>query len=312
MLQSIRTAFRTISAASVFVVFLTAGAARAGVPDNVADQEWSFQGCNFRCQTNYLQSLKNNFIGKYLKYQSRSYGINLGWDANPQAAVRVGPAGDTQTRALNYGDEVNLSVISGSNVVYGTREWGINLVWSANRRNDWRITGGTPGTPVHTGDKFGLLNLTNNQRLVYCERPYGINLRWAKDCTRAASSTGPFKFSGWMQQQVIVQGYVPYVGTFPVFSANPAVRVDKLFFPTQWPAMLLIKPGRSSLECGNPAAVVRVWGDVTAAQMKEAFGTETITVPLGRQFQFAACIQDVGGQQILPQRPFEITYMTLP
>jgi hypothetical protein len=312
MRQSIRSLCNHVAISAVALVALTASAAQAGVPTAEADREWSLEDCAFgKCSIKYVQGLKNGFIGKYLKYQNRSYGINLGWDDNRRAVVRMGPARDHRDRDLRYGDAVNIYVESGGNVVYGSREWGINLVWTNFPRNDWRVTGGPAGTPVRSGNKFGLLNLTNNQRLVYCERPYGINLRWANDCNRGGSTSGPMTFTAWMQKQSILQGYIPYLGTFPALPANPAVRVTKMNFPTQWPAMLMLKPGKSTSDCGNPTAVVRVLGVMTAQQMKDAFGSETINVPFGQQFRFVGCIQD-SGQPIIPARPVEITYQPLP
>jgi hypothetical protein len=121
-----------------------------------------------------------------IKYGERAQGINLVWDRN-EGLVNVtfeldhdgaGPIGEGQAIAIH--------VLNGGYLRYGERSEGINLVWSQSPVYEWRIMPGEfpdkAGDPVQLGVKTGLYNDKTQDYVIYCERPHGINLRWAKDC----------------------------------------------------------------------------------------------------------------------------------
>jgi hypothetical protein len=126
--------------------------------------------------------LRNTFINQFVVYGSRDYGINLVWrsGANPGNVRFIPQFGGT----VRYGAPVAFFVANPNTakyVRYGSREYGINLVWSTYPVYEWRITGGTPGTPVDLNSAFGLSN-DMQTHVVYCPREYGIDLRWNSDC----------------------------------------------------------------------------------------------------------------------------------
>ena len=97
-----------------------------------------------------------------------------------------------------------------------------------------------------------------------------------------------------LNRQVIVQGFVPYLGQFPLFGVVPAGRLLRIRLPQSGfsnSALSFLKPGHSTEECGNASAVV-VIGEgqtTTSAQMMDIYGVAeprfTTTAPI----PFIAC-----------------------
>jgi len=90
--------------------------------------------------------------------------------------------------------------------------------------------------------------------------------------TAERKNKGPFTSSIMMNRQETPEGPVPYTGRFgPIYDG---AIISKINFPTEWPAVLLVKQDHSATECySNPDAVVQVWGDITADQTKAIWGT---------------------------------------
>jgi hypothetical protein len=141
-------------------------------------------------------SLWNNYIRNYVQYGERDYGINLVWarrGPTPVKDIRFMRASGTLDPVI-HGEALALFVEGGKFLKYSEREYGINLVWSDTPVYEWKVEAGAPGghdnsgdpgTRVNTRKPIGLVNTKIGQHVVYCEREYGINLRWAKDCKRA-------------------------------------------------------------------------------------------------------------------------------
>ncbi|HVH43764.1 MAG TPA: hypothetical protein VM925_15525 [Labilithrix sp.] len=120
----------------------------------------------------------------YVQYGKRSLGINLTWSSSePKGNIELHKAGGG---VINYGDKVAIRVNNGGFLKYGSRTVGINLNWVSSNTSqkpyEWEVRGGTPGTPVGKNSPVRLFNTVENDNLVYCRRPTGINLGWAKDC----------------------------------------------------------------------------------------------------------------------------------
>jgi hypothetical protein len=170
----------------------------------------------------------------------------------------------------------------------------LTLAWDQSGFNESRYlinygkSGGSTQTIALSGQatshNFG--SLAENTQ--YCftvqgESTYDISPESARVCGRTNSeppppppSTGPFTTSIFLSKQPVVQGFVPFLGKFgPI---NTGAIISKINFPTQYPAMLLLKPGFSTSACGNPNAVVRVHGDMTADQKKAIWGSATPTI----------------------------------
>jgi hypothetical protein len=100
-------------------------------------------------------------------------------------------------------------------------------------------------------------------------------------------NNGPFTTTISMQRQIIIEGPVPYVGSFSPGS-GPGALILNINFPESFP-ILMVKPFHSTEECGNPDAVVVVSGDMTADQKKAIWGTSDLSIPSGGKLFFVGC-----------------------
>ena len=117
---------------------------------------------------------------KYLKYGSRSYGIDLVWSDEPSFEWIFHSEGDSGPIRPNVPVAI-YNKKAGSYIIYGERTYGINLVWAGKNVDpkDWKIE-------IESGfkNRIWLKNLTlekkkaRNCYLVYGERRMGINLDW--------------------------------------------------------------------------------------------------------------------------------------
>ena len=97
-----------------------------------------------------------------------------------------------------------------------------------------------------------------------------------------------------LSRQVIVQGFVPYVGKFPPFGVVPAgrllrIRLPAVGFPDT--SLAFVKRDHSTQECGNASAVV-VIGEgqtTTPAQLSEIYGVAEPTFTTSAPIPFIAC-----------------------
>jgi hypothetical protein len=101
---------------------------------------------------------------------------------------------------------------------------------------------------------------------------------------------GPYTTSITMSLQLNnVDGYLAYAGRFGPISDTGAV-ISNVNFPTQFAPVFLVKPGHSTSECGNPNAVVRVYGDMTADQKIAVWGTASLSIAGLQTLNFVGCI----------------------
>jgi hypothetical protein len=73
------------------------------------------------------------------------------------------------------------------------------------------------------------------------------------------SSAPPFTRTLALQEQQVVSGFIPYAGQYPPFGNVPPFHLMQVHFPQSGFAdqqLLFVKPGHSTAECGNSAAVV--------------------------------------------------------
>src|SRR5437667_717671 len=128
--------------------------------------------------------LRNLVIERSLRYGERSFGINLEWDR----AMRLGNISFERSSASNdsirYDEPIAIRIKreqDSAYLRYQRRDTGINLSWSPTAVYEWRLGGGSAGAGVDTAKGVSLYSLVENDYLVYCERPLGLNLRWQKD-----------------------------------------------------------------------------------------------------------------------------------
>jgi hypothetical protein len=106
-----------------------------------------------------------------------------------------------------------------------------------------------------------------------------------------------------LHRQIIVQGFVPYVGTFPLpIGSVPPGRLLQMRVPQSGlqvdMAVSFVKPGHSTTECGNPNAVVVIREGETAspAQMTAIFGVPQPKYSSPNPINFVACNIGPAGQ----------------
>jgi hypothetical protein len=123
-----------------------------------------------------------------IKYGERTDGINLVWDRWDRnvGLANVKFEQDPDTAGPIYeGRATAVHVLNGGYLRYGERARGINLVWSQSPVYEWQIMHNVPPEPRDTVQllvRIGLYNTKAQDYVIYCRRPYGINLRWAQDC----------------------------------------------------------------------------------------------------------------------------------
>jgi hypothetical protein len=134
--------------------------------------------------------LLNETIGQHLVYGSRTWGINLVWQAAMPRNVRFErPDGCLITLhriasvpTLKYGDRIAIFIDKGGFLGCRDRSTGINLGWFDEPQYEWELRGGEADQPVNSAQPVSIFNHTARDFLLYCERTWGINLRWANNC----------------------------------------------------------------------------------------------------------------------------------
>ncbi len=114
---------------------------------------------------------------------------------------------------------------------------------------------------------------------------------------------GPFTTSIFMARHKIVQGFIPYAGSFgPIYTG---AIISNINFPEYFPPVLLVRPGHTTIECGNPAAVILVHGDMSAEQKQAIWGSATPTISGPQKLLFVGCST---GSELLDRLPVDITW----
>ncbi len=176
--------------AAAAVIATVCGVANSvqGIPESDAT-EFEIGQVDGPLESGEKVSLLNTVNNGYIKYGKRNLGINLVWSsAEPAGNIEVhSPDGGP----ILYGEKVAIRVNDGGFLKYGHRKIGINLNWVSSNAPEkpfeWEVRGGTSGAPVAKNTKVRLFNTVENDYLVYCRRPTGINLGWAKDCAAVPS-----------------------------------------------------------------------------------------------------------------------------
>lgn len=145
-------------------------------------------GYNMLCQTN----------GKFLTYQERDAGINLGYTTNAEEHKIHLRLPDGKERDILTGEKVALGIGGGDAFLrYAERTLGINLKWTSDPVFKWRIYGATgeKGKPIPTGSWVAIVNANVEPEadfLVYLDRPVGADIGWT------TSPDWKGKLTNWM------------------------------------------------------------------------------------------------------------------
>lgn len=154
-----------------------------GIPDDKAT-EFELGQTDGTLKSGEKVSLFDTYNKSFVKYGKRTSGINLTWSStDPLRNIELHKEGGGEIR---YGDKVAIRVDGGGFLKYGDRRWGIKLNWVSSNTSEkpyeWEVRGGPTGQPVQKNKPIRLYNAAENDNVVYCRRPWGINLAWAKDC----------------------------------------------------------------------------------------------------------------------------------
>ena len=233
---------------------------------------------------------------RQLGYESRRFGVNLGWSGHDGGWFefrRWAPAGTTDHRRGDILPEDNVAWYSSKArqyLVYKQRgDTEAELGWSRTPSYQWQVRNKTNNNGLY---KFALYNTKVNKYLVYQVKNYGINLGWLGGST-SGGGTSPMSFSVGMSAQQTTGGWIPYLGTFGQNSQGNLLTVQNA---SQVATLMFIKPGKSTTDCGDPNATLRVAprAAMSPDQMKMLYGAATPRLPIN----FLACITTQAPQNI--------------
>jgi len=246
-----------------------------------AAKQWNVNNADqISYETDYELYNRSSQIG----YENRTFGVDLGWVGHTGghfAFLRQAPPGKRDRRLGPIAGEDNVAIFNTKTLrylmFYTRGDVNAELEWTNAPVYEWQIQDQlASGGRVH----FALFNSRVKKYLVYKVQNYGINLGWLIDTTPA-----PKSFSVGMSAQQITNGWVPYLGNFGQNSRGNLLSAQNA---SQTATLLFVKPGKSTSECSDPSATVRIAprGMVTADQMKSLYGSTTPRLPI----TFLACI----------------------
>jgi len=259
----------------------------------VSDTSFGYQLPN--ASTPYTLQNRN---GGFLGYGKRNWGINLVWSKGGSWEFQRANVRDH--RRLNRDETVAIYNSSAkAYLVYEKRSNGINLAWSSRPSREWKLE--------RSSGMVSIYNTVARDHVVYGERSTGINLRWLSDLKPKAPTSTSTAGSAtvWLKADPPVQGYIPFVGTY---GQNSSGNITSIQNPSKDTALLFVKKGRSSTECGNPDAVVRLGPEqtMTPEQRQAAFGLPAGVTNPYLPATFVACVQT--SNPSLSTVPINITY----
>jgi hypothetical protein len=129
--------------------------------------------------------LQNVTHSEIIVSKRRTYGINLSWGEPIAEYGNVRLELQDGLGQIMQGQVIAIHVADGGYLYYQERQYGINLEFSSAPKYEWELRPTEPvepKEPVKQRARVGLYNRVHRDYVVYCERKYGINLRWAKDC----------------------------------------------------------------------------------------------------------------------------------
>jgi hypothetical protein len=235
--------------------------------------------------------LYNQKNGSQIGYEKRTFGVDLGWVGHSGghfmfmrwAPVRVrdhrpGPIAENENVAI-FNTKTNRYLM-----YYKRGDAEAELEWSSTPVYEWQVRD-QKGTSVAS---FALFNDRVDKYLVYQFKNYGINLGWLNDTPPA-----PQSFSVALSAQQVNQGWVPYAGSFGQNTKGNLLTVQNA---SQSATLLFVKPGKSTNDCSDPNATVRVAprATMTADQMKTLYGSATPRLAVN----FLACLTTPTPQSI--------------
>ncbi len=280
---------------------LGAPASASAIDAPSATEQWRVANAD-TVQTSTDYELHNSKGGQ-MGYDERRFGVSLGFVGHGGGHFQFKPKGATPRvrdhRVRTVLEDEPLALYNTKTKQYlgvGFPVFGISLKWSKVPLYDWRLRD-------IKGPRFALYG--NGDYLVHGHRTVGINLKWYRDTLPKPepkpTPTGPKEFSVALQRQQIVQGHIPYLGQFGgPLDKGKITKIQNASFDM---TLLMVKRGRSTEQCGDPSATVRVAprAFMTSDQMKEWFSATPVRFPTA----FVACIS---GPRLVDTTFLNITY----
>ena len=221
-----------------------------------------------------------------LGYENRKLGndVDLDWVGNLGGLFNFKPKASRNVRDHRRGpipEDADVAIFNTETKRYLTYEKFDNtqaeLEWTRTPAYEWQFHDQKKETNVAS---FALFNSRVKKYLVLQGKVRGIDLGWF-------DTSPPMSFSVAMTAQQVIQGWVPYLGTFPGFgiSTGNLLTVQNA---SQNVTLFFVKPGKSTINCGDSDATVRVApaATMTADQMKTLYGSAPPRLPIN----FLACI----------------------
>jgi len=284
---------------SLLGLFAPAAASQAAVPSDA--HQWEVHNAD-GVSSGIDYELHNKKNKKQIGYKKRTdYGhsVDLDWVGHSGGHFQFmhkAPDGTRDHRRRPIPENADVAVYNTKAKRYLKYKKHDNTVteleWSRTPAYEWQIHD-QKGTSVAS---FALFNIRAKKYLVLQTKDYGINLGWFND----SPPPSPESFSLALQPQQVIQGYVPYLGSFGENIKGNLLTVQNA---SQTGTLLFVKPGKSSNDCGDPNATVIVAprATMTADQMKALYGSAMPRLAVN----FLACLA------VPPSQPIGLTFLNL-
>ena len=217
-----------------------------------AARQWNVLNAN---QLSYAVEYKLYNTTEHIGYENRTFGVDLGWVSSAHGGLfeflRQAPPGTRDHRKGPIASDANVAIYNTKTrrylKYYKRGDTEAELEWSSTPVYEWQIQDqSASGGRVH----FALFNNRVKKYLVHQFKNYGINLGWLNNAPPM-----PQSFSVPMSAQQITNGWVPYRGSFGQNTKGNLLTVQNA---SQSATLLFVKPGKSTTDCSDPNATVRV------------------------------------------------------
>lgn len=278
----------TLALLALLAVLTVPGAAHAAAPPGSVQWQVANAG-SVQNGVEYQLSNTSKGAGR-LGYDNRTFGVDLGWNKGSSGGHFVflrdpGKPNVRDHRRSPLAEDQRVAIYNTKTRRYLRFEkrgqWKAELEWDRSPKYEWQLHG-------QQGAKFAVFNGRVKQYLVHQFKNYGINLGWLQTGPPATQS-----FSVPLAAQPVVQGWIPYLGTF---GGGVSGTLQSVQNASQSATLLFVKPGRKTQDCGDPAATVPLAprATMTAEQRKTLYGSETPRLPI----TFLACVTTPTPQSI--------------
>lgn len=277
----------TLAVLALLAVLTLPGAAHAAAPPGT--QQWEVRS-GASVQNGVQYQLWNTKNTSRVGYDNRTFGVDLGWNKGSSGGdfVFLRDTGKPNVRDHRRGPLAETQKVA----VYNTKTRRYlrfekrgpakaELEWDRSPKYEWQLHD-------QQGAKFALFNTRVSRYLVHQVKNYGINLGWHQSTVPATQS-----FSVALAAQPVVQGWIPYLGSFGGGTNGTLQTVQNA---SQTATLLFVKPGRKTEQCGDPSATIPLppGASMTADQRKALYGSETPRLPI----TFLACVTTPTPQSI--------------